>query len=166
MPSSKCASHPDTICCIFELHFAFASKFLYFDIAAYPCSSSHHRDLLQDATWPFSSHTFRLRFKDILGALQLQTGGCQGRKSLDVGSLRPGGATWLRTQALCSAVDVGSMHRSWRSTIRKLGRRNTSCSSLMSNESWLLGWQGCSLHCWNVLKLFGKLQFHLPCGFP
>lgn len=45
--------------------------------------------------WPFSSHTFRLRFKDLLGALQLQTGACQGRKSLlDVGSLRPGGATW------------------------------------------------------------------------
>ena len=44
--------------------------------------------------WPFSAHTFRLRFKDLLSALHLQTGIRQGVKSLDVGSLRPGGATW------------------------------------------------------------------------
>ena len=44
--------------------------------------------------WSFSSATFRLRFKDILRALSLQTGVFQGSKTLDAGSLRPGGATW------------------------------------------------------------------------
>ena len=44
--------------------------------------------------WSFSSATFRLRFKDLLRALSLQTGVFQGSKTLGAGSLRPGGATW------------------------------------------------------------------------
>ena len=44
--------------------------------------------------WPFSTATFRQRFQDILRALSLQTGVLQGHKTLDAGSLRPGGATW------------------------------------------------------------------------
>ena len=44
--------------------------------------------------WPFSTATFRQRFKDILRALSLQTGVLQGHKTLDAGSLRRGGATW------------------------------------------------------------------------
>lgn len=45
--------------------------------------------------WGFSAQTFRVRFNHLLRALQIPTGACQGSKSLDPGSLRPGGATWI-----------------------------------------------------------------------
>lgn len=58
------------------------------------CELSFHDKLPHQRLWPFSAHTFRLRFKDLLNALQLTPGSHPGVKSLDVGSLRPGGATW------------------------------------------------------------------------
>lgn len=69
--------------------------------------------------WPFYSHTFRLRFKDILVALHLQTAASNGIKFLDVGSLRPGGATW-QLQTAEDADFVGSMPKSWRFTYKKM----------------------------------------------
>ena len=45
--------------------------------------------------WPFSSQTLRNRFKTLLASLNL-SGPCIGNhRTLDLGSLRPGGATWL-----------------------------------------------------------------------
>ena len=45
--------------------------------------------------WPFSGQTFRNRFKSLQTSLGLPTAIHNGLKPLDVGSLRPGGATWL-----------------------------------------------------------------------
>ena len=45
--------------------------------------------------WPFSDQTLRHRFADILKVLQLDAADLQCRKTLDLGSLRPGGAAWM-----------------------------------------------------------------------
>ena len=45
--------------------------------------------------WPFSGQTMRLRFKDVLRALDLPVERQGGLKPLDLGSLRAGGATWI-----------------------------------------------------------------------
>ena len=45
--------------------------------------------------WPFSGQTMRVRFKDVLRALDLPFEKRNGLKPLDLGSLRAGGATWL-----------------------------------------------------------------------
>ena len=45
--------------------------------------------------WPFSGQTMRLRFKDVLRALDLPVERRNGLKPLDLGSLRAGGATWI-----------------------------------------------------------------------
>ena len=45
--------------------------------------------------WPFSDQTLRHRFADILKVLHLDAAALQCRKTLDLGSLRPGGATWM-----------------------------------------------------------------------
>ena len=43
--------------------------------------------------WPYSSQTLRVRFRSLLQALGLPTGVVDGRRPLDLGSLRAGGAT-------------------------------------------------------------------------
>ena len=45
--------------------------------------------------WPYSSQTLRTRFRSLLQGLGLPTGVVDGRRPLDLGSLRAGGATWL-----------------------------------------------------------------------
>eukprot|EP00438_Fugacium_kawagutii_P027450 Skav208101 [mRNA] locus=scaffold1681:249518:254098:- [translate_table: standard] len=45
--------------------------------------------------WPFSGQTFRMRFRALLTALRLPTQEQAGLRSLDPGSLRTGGATWI-----------------------------------------------------------------------
>ncbi len=45
--------------------------------------------------WPYSSQTLRTRFRSLLNGLGLPTGVVGGRRPLDLGSLRAGGATWL-----------------------------------------------------------------------
>ena len=45
--------------------------------------------------WPMSGQTFRTRFRQVLGALKLPTTAFEGRKPLDPGSLRAGGASFL-----------------------------------------------------------------------
>ena len=45
--------------------------------------------------WPFSDQTLRHRFADILKVLRLDAASLQCPKTLDLGSLRPGGATWM-----------------------------------------------------------------------
>ena len=50
------------------------------------------------AVWPFSAATLRKRFSQILGALQLPTSKHGSSRPFDLGSLRPGGATWLLHQ--------------------------------------------------------------------
>lgn len=48
--------------------------------------------------WPHSSQTLRTRFRQVLQALNLPTVSQSGNRALDLGSLRPGGATWLLQQ--------------------------------------------------------------------
>ena len=45
--------------------------------------------------WPYSSQTLRVRFRSLLHGLGLPTVVVDGRRPLDLGSLRAGGATWL-----------------------------------------------------------------------
>ena len=45
--------------------------------------------------WPFSDQTLRHRFSDILKVLHLDAASIRCPKTLDLGSLRPGGATWM-----------------------------------------------------------------------
>ncbi len=45
--------------------------------------------------WPFSSQTLRNRFKTLLASLSLSGPCIENHRTLDLGSLRPGGATWL-----------------------------------------------------------------------
>ena len=45
--------------------------------------------------WPMSAQTLRSRFKSLLKALQLPTESIPGLRSLDLGSLRSGGATFI-----------------------------------------------------------------------
>ena len=45
--------------------------------------------------WPFSAATLRKRFADVLRALKLPTEKQGGQKPFSLGSMRPGGATWL-----------------------------------------------------------------------
>ena len=48
--------------------------------------------------WPHSSQTLRNRFRQLLVAANLPTVTTAGKRALDPGSLRPGGATWLLQQ--------------------------------------------------------------------
>lgn len=48
--------------------------------------------------WPHSAQTLRNRFRQVLQALNLPTVSQSGNRALDLGSLRPGGATWLLQQ--------------------------------------------------------------------
>ena len=48
--------------------------------------------------WPYSASTLRKRFSQLLGALRLPVKRCDGHRPFDLGSLRPGGATWLLHQ--------------------------------------------------------------------
>lgn len=48
--------------------------------------------------WPHSAQTLRTRFRQLLQALSLPTVNQAGNRALDLGSLRPGGATWLLQQ--------------------------------------------------------------------
>lgn len=48
--------------------------------------------------WPHSAQTLRTRFRQVLQALNLPTVSQSGNRALDLGSLRPGGATWLLQQ--------------------------------------------------------------------
>ena len=48
-----------------------------------------------DKLWNFSGQTLRARFKSLCKALELPLEVFNGVKPLDLGSLRPGGATWL-----------------------------------------------------------------------
>ena len=45
--------------------------------------------------WPFSGQTFRTRFQKLCDVLGLPDGKRSGKKGLELGSFRPGGATWL-----------------------------------------------------------------------
>ena len=45
--------------------------------------------------WPYSSQTLRNRFKTVLASLSLHVSPSYDLRQLDLGSLRPGGATWL-----------------------------------------------------------------------
>ena len=45
--------------------------------------------------WPFSGQTLRARFQRVCDTLRLPDGNKAGRKGLELGSFRPGGATWL-----------------------------------------------------------------------
>lgn len=49
----------------------------------------------QQKLWPFSAATLRSRFTSLLRALDLPTKQEGGVRPFDLGSLRPGGATWL-----------------------------------------------------------------------
>eukprot|EP00435_Cladocopium_sp_Y103_P074323 s580_g48.t1 len=49
----------------------------------------------QTKIWPFSAATLRKRFADVLKALKLPTEKEGGQKPFTLGSMRPGGATWL-----------------------------------------------------------------------
>ena len=48
--------------------------------------------------WPFSASTLRKRFAQLLDALALPSKKQHGQAPFDLGSLRPGGATWLLHQ--------------------------------------------------------------------
>eukprot|EP00435_Cladocopium_sp_Y103_P041190 s587_g11.t1 len=45
--------------------------------------------------WPFSAATLRKRFTEVLKALRLPSDKSGGQKPFSLGSMRPGGATWL-----------------------------------------------------------------------
>ena len=45
--------------------------------------------------WPYSGQTLRSRFQKVCETLGLPDGKRQGKKGLELGSFRPGGATWL-----------------------------------------------------------------------
>jgi len=45
--------------------------------------------------WPYSASTLRKRLSQLLGALNLPDKRCAEHRPFDLGSLRPGGATWL-----------------------------------------------------------------------
>ena len=58
-----------------------------------------YRDAPKDsALWPFSAATLRKRFVRLLSALQLPTSKTTSSRPFDLGSLRPGGATWMLHQ--------------------------------------------------------------------
>ena len=48
--------------------------------------------------WPYSAATLRRKFSQLLAAVGLQTKVVGGVRPFDLGSLRPGGATWLLNQ--------------------------------------------------------------------
>ena len=53
-------------------------------------------DLAPEAKlWPFSGQTLRARFQRVCDCLGLPDGQTKGKKGLELGSFRPGGATWL-----------------------------------------------------------------------
>ena len=61
--------------------------------------SAMYKDAPQDsAVWPFSAATLRKRFSQLLRALELPTSKAGGHHPFDLGSMRPGGATWLLHQ--------------------------------------------------------------------
>ena len=51
--------------------------------------------LQKDEKWPFSAAILRRRFSDLLKAVALPTKKIEGRRPFDLGSLRPGGATFM-----------------------------------------------------------------------
>ena len=51
-----------------------------------------------DKLWPYSASTLRKRFSQLLGALNLPDRRAADHRPFDLGSLRPGGATWLLHQ--------------------------------------------------------------------
>ena len=54
--------------------------------------------------WPFSASTLRKRFQKLLAALHLPTTKTTTCRPFDLGSLRPGGATWLLHQVEDAAL--------------------------------------------------------------
>ena len=78
-----------------------------FTVAHHQCAKVDSEDLLRvialafqnlsgnERLWPFSAQTLRLRFRSLLSALDLEKSPDPGLRVLDLGSLRPGGATWL-----------------------------------------------------------------------
>ena len=54
--------------------------------------------------WPFSAATLRKRFQNLLAALGLPTTKVGAAKPFDLGSLRPGGASWLLHQVEDSEI--------------------------------------------------------------
>eukprot|EP00435_Cladocopium_sp_Y103_P057254 s392_g19.t1 len=59
---------------------------------------------LETKIWPFSAATLRKRFADVLRALKLPTEKHGDQKPFSLGSMRPGGATWLLHQTENSEV--------------------------------------------------------------
>ena len=78
-----------------------------FSVARHQCAKIDSADMLRvlrlafehllptEKLWPWSNQTFRNRFRTLLASLGLPTSNVNGVKPLEVGSLRPGGATWL-----------------------------------------------------------------------
>ncbi len=78
-----------------------------FTVARHQCAKVDASDMVKvlqlafkhllptERLWPLSSQTFRNRFKSLLHAVGLPSQTVNGCRPLDVGSLRPGGATWL-----------------------------------------------------------------------
>ena len=102
-----------TYCCLkiltartISLYWPFLNLRRGYSAARHQCSKIDAPDLLRvlsvafsrlaprERLWPMSGQTLRLRFKAILTALNLTTVH-PGMQSLDLASLRPGGATWL-----------------------------------------------------------------------
>ena len=66
-----------------------------------------------DRLWPFSAATLRKRFSQLLEALSLPSKKKTGQAPFDLGSLRPGGATWLLHQT--ESPDVVRRRGRWAS---------------------------------------------------
>ena len=82
--------------------------------------------------WPFSAQTLRRRLDAILEALWIPTSRTS-RRPLDLGSFRPGGATYLlqatEDSELVRRGDAGCPIRSWRFTSKKLLHQLTTQAS-------------------------------------
>ena len=84
--------------------------------------------------WPWSSQTFRNRFKTLLASLDIPTSVVNGCRPLDPGSLRPGGATWL-LQATENSELVRRRGR-WTSTkVLEIYLQETACVRFLSGLS-------------------------------
>lgn len=84
--------------------------------------------------WPWSSQTFRNRFKTLLTSLDIPTTVVNGCRPLDPGSLRPGGATWL-LQATENSEMVRRRGR-WTSTkVLEIYLQETACVRFLSGLS-------------------------------
>ena len=78
----------------------------------------------QTKIWPYSPATLRKRFNEVLTALTLPTTKTGGQRPFGLGSMRPGGATWLLHKTENSEVvrrrGIGGFQpRSWRSICRR-----------------------------------------------